>query len=227
MPSPSPLLYDTYYHIYNRGNNRENIFVQERNYAHFLNLYIKYIGLVADTFAYCLLRNHSHVLVRIMAEDKILENEKTLKVSTVKQRHGGQDNFATKNIGRASKPLGSLYVSKKFSDFFNAYAKAINNAYGRTGSLFQHPFGRVKITSDIQLFRVIAYIHQNPQKHGFVDDFRNWKYTSYDAFLSEKPTHLQRATVLNWFGDKSEYVKLHAEWVNDLQSKEFAGVDYD
>ena len=26
MTSPSPLLYDTYYHIYNRGNNRENIF---------------------------------------------------------------------------------------------------------------------------------------------------------------------------------------------------------
>ena len=57
MPSPSPLLYDTCYHIYNRGNNRENIFVQERNYEHFLNLYAKHIEPVAETFAYCLLRN--------------------------------------------------------------------------------------------------------------------------------------------------------------------------
>jgi putative transposase len=227
MPSPSPLLYDTYYHIYNRGINRENIFVQERNYAHFQNLYIKYIEPVADTFAYCLLRNHFHLLVRIKSESEILEYEKTLKVSTLRQHHAGQNNFASMNISLPSKPLGSLLPSKKFSDFFNAYAKAINNVYGRTGSLFQHPFGRVMITSDVQFFRVIAYIHQNPQKHGFVDDFRNWKYTSYDAFLSGKPTHLQRATVLNWFGNRNEYVNLHTEWVNELQSKEFAGFDYD
>ena len=32
MTSPSPLLYDTYYHIYNRGVNGEDIFVEERNY---------------------------------------------------------------------------------------------------------------------------------------------------------------------------------------------------
>ena len=43
MTSPSPLLYNTYYHIYNRGNNRENIFIQERNFHHFFNLYGKYI----------------------------------------------------------------------------------------------------------------------------------------------------------------------------------------
>ncbi len=51
MTSPSPLLYDTYYHIYNRGVNGENIFVQERNYEHFMNLYFKYIDPIAETFA--------------------------------------------------------------------------------------------------------------------------------------------------------------------------------
>jgi putative transposase len=49
MASPSPLLFDTYYHIYNRGNNRENIFIQERNYQYFLNLYSKFIDPIADT----------------------------------------------------------------------------------------------------------------------------------------------------------------------------------
>jgi hypothetical protein len=58
MTSPSPLRYDTYYHIYNRGVNRENIFFEERNYEYFLNLYWKHIEPVVDTFAYCLLRNH-------------------------------------------------------------------------------------------------------------------------------------------------------------------------
>jgi hypothetical protein len=38
-----------YYHINNRGNNGENIFVEERNYHYFLQLYSKYITPVADT----------------------------------------------------------------------------------------------------------------------------------------------------------------------------------
>ena len=58
MPQPVPLERGKYYHIYNRGNNRENIFLQERNYAYFLKLYARHIEPVADTFAYCLMRNH-------------------------------------------------------------------------------------------------------------------------------------------------------------------------
>ena len=147
MTSPSPLLYNSYYHIYNRGNNRENIFVEERNYAYFLNLFEKHVAPVADLYAYCLLRNHFHMLVRVKPEEEI----KSRRVSE------------TLRDSNPEKPLGSDYPSKKFSDFFNAYAKAINKAYNRTGSLFQHPFGRVLVTSDRQFWNVIAYIHQNSQ----------------------------------------------------------------
>ncbi|MBE9507489.1 MAG: hypothetical protein IMY86_05515, partial [Chloroflexi bacterium] len=77
MSKPVPLQYGGYYHIYNRGNNREDIFVEERNYLHFLRLYAKYIGPVADTYAYCLLRNHFHFLVRI----KTVGEQETLGVS--------------------------------------------------------------------------------------------------------------------------------------------------
>ncbi len=203
MTSPSPLLYDTYYHIYNRGNNRENIFIQERNYEYFLNLYFKYIAPIAETFAYCLLRNHFHVLLRTRAEEEITE---TL----------------------TRKPLGAeQYLSQQFSNFFNAYAKAINKAYGRTGSLFQHPFGRVPVTTDRQFWNVIAYIHQNPQKHGFVKDFREWKWSSYGIILVEKPTKLRRDVVLDWFGGKESYLEMHQQWVTDANAKWFAEDDYD
>ena len=53
------------YHIYNRGNNRENIFIEKRNYQYFLTLYEKHIAPIADTFASCLIRNHFHLVVRI------------------------------------------------------------------------------------------------------------------------------------------------------------------
>jgi REP element-mobilizing transposase RayT len=224
MTSPPSLLYDTYYHIYNRGNNGENIFIQERNYEHFLNLHFKYIEPIAETFAYCLLRNHFHMLVRVKSEEEIKE---TLKVSLVNQRHVRQNNPANKYASWAGKPLGSNYASKKFSDFFNAYAKAINKAYTRTGSLFEHPFGRVPVTTDRQFWNVIAYIHQNPQKHKFVEDFRNWKWSSYGIIIAEKPTKLKREAVLDWFGGKQGYLELHEKWVSDADSKWFAEDDYD
>jgi putative transposase len=227
MTSPSPLLYDTYYHIYNRGNNRENIFIQERNYDYFMKLYEKYINPVADTFAYCLLRNHFHVSLRTKSEEEIIEYKKTLKVSFVNKNLVGQGSLANQGASQTGKPLGSDYLSKQFSNFFNAYAKSINNAYDRTGSLFQHPFGRVPITSDCQFWNVIAYIHQNPQKHKFVDDFRDWKWSSYGVLLSEKPTKLNRDVVMEWFGGKQEYLDLHEQWVTDANAKWFAEDDYD
>lgn len=232
MTSPSPLLYDTYYHIYNRGNNRENIFIQERNYTYFMNLYAKYIEPITDTFAYCLLRNHFHVSLRTKSEEEIIEYQKTLKVSSVNKNLIGQGSPANQGASQSRKPLGSPmlvddFLSQQFSNFFNAYAKSINNAYNRTGSLFQHPFGRVPITTDRQFWNVIAYIHQNPQKHKFVDDFRDWKWSSYGVFLSEKPTKLNRDVVMEWFGNKQSYIELHKQWVTDVDAKWFAEDDYD
>jgi len=230
MTSPSPLLYDTYYHIYNRGNNGENIFVQERNYEYFMNLYFKYIDPIAETYAYCLLRNHFHVSLKTKSKEEIFPNLETLKVFSAGQNPVGQGGLAIKGFGRGKKPLGSFleqYLSQQFSNFFNAYSKSINNAYGRTGSLFEHPFGRVPITTDRQFWNVIAYIHQNPQKHKFVKDFRDWKWSSYGIILAEKPTKLKRDIVLDWFGGKESYLELHKQWVSDADAKWFAEDDFD
>lgn len=202
MTSPFPLLYDTYYHIYNRGVNRDNIFIEERNYEYFMQLYAKYIEPVAATYAYCLLKNHFHVLIRVKPEQEI----QALRVLPP---------------GKIKEPSG------QFSDLFNAFAKAINKAYNRTGSLFQHPFGRVPVTSDAQFTNAVRYIHQNPQKHKFVGDFREWKYSSYGALFFEKPTRLQRDAVLDWFGDRKQYLQLHSEWVTDAQIRWFAEDDCD
>jgi len=210
MTSPSPLLYDTYYHIYNRGNNRGNIFIQERNYTHFMNLFGKYIEPIAETFAYCLLRTHFHVVVRVKSKEEIFPAPETLKVS---------ETFRVSKLER--------YPSQKFSDFFNAYAKAINNGYGRSGSLFQHPFGRVPITSEHQFWNVIAYVHQNPQKRKYVDDFRKWKWSSYGVILADRPTKLKRDVVLAWFGGKQSFLDLHEKRVTEAESKWFAEDDYD
>ncbi len=67
-----PLLeYGKYYHIYNRGNNYENIFNENSDYEHFLRIYDIYISTVAETFAWCLMKNHFHILVRIKEDHEI------------------------------------------------------------------------------------------------------------------------------------------------------------
>lgn len=185
MTSKIPLLPGVFYHIYNRGNNRENIFIEERNYTLFMNLYSRYIPPIADTYAYCLLRNHFHFLVRVKTEQEF----QTLKVS---------------------ETLRVFNPSQQFSNLFNAYAKTINETYNRTGSLFQNPFGRRTVISNQHFIHLIVYIHLNPQRHRLVEDFRNWPFSSYNAFLSTKPTRLQREQVYGIFGGREELVYSHS-----------------
>jgi hypothetical protein len=74
---------------------------------------------------------------------------------------------------------------------------------------------------------VIAYVHQNPQKHGFVKDFRDWKYSSYGVILTEKPSLLNCTEVMKWFGTRDDYLSLHNQWMTDAQAKWFTGDDFD
>ncbi len=56
---------NNFYHIYNRGNNREDLFKEERNYVYFLQLWARYLEPFVETHAYALLPNHFHVVFRI------------------------------------------------------------------------------------------------------------------------------------------------------------------
>ena len=200
MSNPEPLLYGTYYHIYNRGNNGENIFVEKRNYPYFLELYTKYILPIADTYAYSLLRNHFHYGVRIKEKEEIFGDPRLPRNLTGLQDLSG---------------LPEGLPSQQFSNFFNAYAKSINKAYHRSGALFERPFGRKVVTGEAHLVHLIKYIHFNPQKHGFIDDFREWKHSSYEALCSSAPTKLNRKQVLWYFGGLGAFKKEHENEVID------------
>ncbi len=197
-----PLLFGQYYHIYNRGNNRENLFVEKRNYPYFLQLYAKYIQPVALTYAYCLLPNHFHFLIRTRTEEE-------------------QETFHQEQIGSISEidpiswdshidPIFKLrQPSRAFNNLCIAYARAFNKATGRTGALFASPFGRKIVDNDRYFITLIAYIHRNPQKHGFVADFREWPWSSYDAIRSSKATKIQRDEVLEWYGSLANFEDAH------------------
>jgi REP element-mobilizing transposase RayT len=63
-----------FHHIYNHANGNENLFKRDENYHYFLKKFKQYIFPIADTFAYCLMPNHIHFLVRIKEEDALSES---------------------------------------------------------------------------------------------------------------------------------------------------------
>ena len=200
-----PITYGTFYHIYNRGNNRENIFVEERNYSYFLNLWWKHIGPIAETWAYCLLRNHFHAVVYIRNKEDLSG------LSRAAVRGGPDANKVLTHSDSVGNLTGLKPPSQYFSNFFNAYARGVNIAAQRTGALFQRPFKRIPVSSASYLMQLIVYIHQNPQKHRFTSDFREWNYSSYHELMSDVPTHLQRDRVMELFGSKEDFVRIHQE----------------
>ncbi len=201
-----PLQFGQYYHIYNRGNNRENLFVEQRNYLYFLQLYAKHIQPVAETFAYCLLPNHFHFAIRTFTPE---EQE---------QYHAHQIGSFLQNdpfYQEQCPPFQLREPSRAFNNLFIAYARAFNRATKRSGVLFETPFGRKLVDNDRYLFTLIQYIHRNPQTHGFVNDFRDWPWSSYGAILASKPTKVQRDTVLDWFNGRSHFATAHLTEVDE------------
>ena len=191
-----PLQPETFYHIYNRGINRENIFKAPENYTYFLSKYNKFIPAIADTYAYCLLKNHFHILIKTKSELEI-----------------------QKNCSQTSERPSSAAISRQFSHLFNSYAQGINKTYNRTGGLFETPFRRKEITEESHLTHLLFYIHFNAEKHALCSDFTKYPFSSYLAFLQDKPTQLKRNEVLNWFGDKTEFIKFHFDMksLNDIK----------
>ena len=87
---------DICYHIYNRGVNGSPVFFESKNYDYFLQQYARYVHPWVETFAYCLLGNHFHLLIRVRSEEQLSE-------------------LIKKN---SDKPL-HWHVSNGFSSFFS------------------------------------------------------------------------------------------------------------
>ena len=200
------LEYGTYYHIYNRGTNGEVLFKHNKYYSEFLDLYAEYIVPVADTLAYCLMSNHFHLLIRV-------KNESEIRTFNELGMFMNKEN---------NNPLKKPTPSNQFKHLFLTYAKKINTAYNRTGSLFEHPFERRMIDSEKYLRDCIVYIHNNPVKDGFAVSHKDYKWSSFNAIISDKPTLIERAYVLDLFGGKDNLLNFHGnfEMSNDFQNIE-------
>ncbi len=182
------------YHIYNRGIDSCNLFTERDNYEYFLSLYDKYISHIADTYAWVLMPNHFHFLVRIKEESELVASLHQI----------GFENLS----GVEVKP-----PHQYLSNLFNAYTKAFNKRTGRHGNLFERPFKRKLIDNEEYLKQVILYIHNNPVHHGFCSHPVEYPWSSYLTCISIKSTKLRREQVIGWFDNQANFKYLHDQKV--------------
>jgi REP element-mobilizing transposase RayT len=78
MPSKlikTPIMPDKYYHVFNKANNGEKIFRENSDYQFFLLKLGELVTQRSDIFAFCLLPNHFHLLIK---PKPLTEGETTL-----------------------------------------------------------------------------------------------------------------------------------------------------
>ncbi len=178
-----PLIPGQYFHIYNRANGSETLFLNSDNYRFFLRKYQKHIHLIAETFCYCLMPNHFHLLVHFKDEE-VLKN---------------LPNF--KEDGSVSD-----FLSKQFSNLFSSYSQAFNKQQNRMGSLFMKPFKRKIVSEEGYLKKLIHYIHVNPVEANLVNNPDDWKFSSYASIINEN-----RINIIAYFSDLDNFKYAHTQ----------------
>lgn len=195
----TPLVTGEYYHIFNRGNDKRNIFTQPRDYRRFLQTfyYYKFTGpkpsfskfaksdlnsfkpdsakKLIDILCYCLMPNHFHFLIKQL-----------------------QDNG----------------VSIFLSQISNSYTKYFNTKYTRVGALLQGAFKAVRIETEAQLIHVSRYIHLNPVVSGLVKKPEEYKWSSYLEYITQNPFFCSINEVMSLFSSPQKYQEFVEAWID-------------
>lgn len=181
----------SYYHVYNRGVNKRNIFLDDSDYSVFLNLFKRYLSDDSpDRFnriyknlsdevkllAFCLMPTHFHLLIY---------QEKQTGMTNLLQR-----------------------VMTSYSIYFN-------KKYRRVGPLFQDIYKASRISSDGYLQHISRYIHLNPEQ------WRDWEFSSLDFYLGNKQAEwLDQKIILELFEDQNEYLDFVSDYEDHKRSLE-------
>ena len=154
-----------YYHVFNRGNNKQNIFFDNRDWIRFLFLVLylqspvnfSQIGRSVSSY---IKRSVFGVSTERIIKDRYVE----LVGFTLMPNH-----FHL--IVREFKENG---ISQYMQRILNAYTKYFNTKHEKAGHLFQGPFKIVHIEDNEQLLHLSAYVHRNQR------EIKQWENREYE-----------------------------------------------
>jgi len=149
------------YHVYNKTVGDSKLFFKDENYHFFLKRWKEYLDEYLTIYAYCLIPNHFHFLIKCKSpNDKILQYIK-------------QENTVKANKYLLGEIPYHVFLESQFKRFFTSYVLAVNKQQKRTGTLLQNRFKRI-VVKDKEHFRfMLLYIHHNVIHHRLGNDFHD------------------------------------------------------
>jgi REP element-mobilizing transposase RayT len=208
MPIPdqykAPFCFKRHYHILFRSIDGIPLFKTAKERIFFLEKWKRFTAPIADTWAYSLLDNHSHFIVKIKQQEDVIRNVGLLT-----------DEQKTKAIKQfTATPTDGLFeqvAERQINSFLVSYANTYNNYTARKGGLFQQPFRRLFITDNAHLQQAIIYTHANAQKHGLVKNFADHPHHSYHEIIAGISEFVDCSSVIEFFDGKQKFIELHKE----------------
>lgn len=191
-----------YYHIYNRGNNKQNIFIDERDWSRFLFL----IFYLQSPFVFYNIGRYVNNFVR----HRVFNVSKTMHENVIKNQTIELINFALmpNHFHLIIKEVNEGGISRYMQRIQDGYTKYFNTKYGLSGHLFQGPFHAIHIDNNEQLLHLSAYIHRNPRE---ISRWKNkehqFSWSSFQDYIYENRWEdiLKKEIISEQFSSNKEY----------------------
>jgi putative transposase len=205
---------DSVFHVYNRSNGSEFLFKEEFGREFFIENIKKYILPIAHIYAYCLMKNHFHLLLKIKSEEII--NNLKMRHYLKSQRIEIINEFHSKNLQLQSN---EKFISQVFSNMFNSYSKSFNIYFDRHGNLFERPFHRKLVNDESYYKYLFFYIHENPIRGKLYKNFKDSSWSSYNEFINNSSRILDIETVFRHFGGRLEFIEYHENILKKVRER--------
>ena len=153
---------------------------------------------ICDTYAYNLLSNHFHLVVKIKSLDQCKTHfEKIKQVPFNSSTHDMAD-----------------ILMERFSNLCNSYTKRIIRSLADK----ERCLSRSQVSCDNYFCNLINYIHFNAVHHGFCKNPLDWKWSSLHAFLVAGRTAIKKKETLQTFGAFRHSRSPMPAWCNPYQN---------
>jgi putative transposase len=173
------------YHIYNQGNNKQDIFFKRENYLFFINKIKTHVLPYAEILAWCLMPNHFHLMVYV---NKKTAASGSATLSRTPAFHGFNKSIGillasyTRAINKQENKSGSLFRAK-------SKAECLTKSEGITPSFYNTANGtKINLLIPEKQYPQIcfSYIHNNPVKANLVVKPEDWEFSSYKELTGKE-----------------------------------------
>ena len=191
-----------YYHIINRGVNKQIIFSNKYEYWRFIFLVLLFQSPISF--------KNLNRLVKDFVQHSVLHNDID-KEKITKYKYVELVSFCLmpNHFHLIVKEVEEGGIAKYMQRILNSYTKYINKKHDKSGHLFQGPYKAVHIKDDKQLKYLSTYIHKNPMEIvGWKNRLEQYPWSSYQDFVNENRwgNLLETDIVSGEFKNKKEYL---------------------